>query len=177
MPSLGAGARRYAQAVFELARESGKYEEWLDDLQTMNAVFEDRLVGRYFLDPKQRNLEKVDAVRQMFAGRVQPEALNLLMILVERGRTPLLPRILERYQSLSREAHGIVIAEVTTAIPVEEDERQRIAEELGRMTGKQVQLQTKVDPEIIGGMIARIGDKLIDGSVRTSLLQLRQSLR
>lgn len=177
MPSVGTGARRYAQAVFELARESGRFEEWQKDLQLMAEVFQNRSVELYFLDPKASLREKQEAVRQMFEGRVQPEAFNFVRMLVERQRTGALPRILELYEELGREEAGVVVAEVTTAIPVDAEEREHIGNQLSRMTGKKVQLQTSVNPELIGGMVARIGDKLIDGSVRTALEGLRRSLR
>jgi F-type H+-transporting ATPase subunit delta len=176
LPVGRAGARRYADAIFELARESGEYERWDYDLGLMGQVFRDRGVQRFFEDPKRQPAEKHDAIRKMFGGRVRPEALNLLLILTDRDRTGDLPVIQERYEERARQEHGIVVAEVTTAIPVDAAERVRIQAELERTTGKRVQMHTNVDPEIIGGLVVRIGDKLMDGSVRTSLLQLRERL-
>ncbi len=176
LPRAGASARRYAQAAFELGREKGNLQSWQDDIELMAAVFEDRQVRAYFGDPKRRAVEKKDSARRMFEGRVQPETLNLLLLLTERGRAVLLPDVKQRFDMFVREELGLVVAQVTTAIPVDDAERDRIALELGRLTGKRVQVETTVDPQIIGGLIARVGDKLIDGSVRTSLLQLRQHI-
>ena len=177
MPSgAGSTARRYADAVFELARESQDFEGWHDDLELLADVFKDRVIVRFFSDPKRSVQEKHGGAHRMFEGRIKPEALNLLLMLIDRGRVEIIPAVMDRYDERAREAHGIVIAEVTTAIQVDAEERRRIAEELTRMTGKRVQLQTKVDDSIIGGLVVRIGDKLIDGSVRTSLQQLRQRL-
>lgn len=176
MPSSTAGARRYAQAVFELARDSHSLDEWSADLAAVAEVFRDPVVGAYFADPKRSITEKQSMTRRTFEGRVQPQVLNLLLLLVSRDRTQVIPTVAVRFADLVREHRGIVIAEVTTAVPVDEAEQSRIAALLGQLTGKQVELRTHVDPSIIGGIVARIDDRLIDGSVTTSLQQLRQSM-
>lgn len=175
MPSESGSARRYAQAIFELARENGAWDAWNNDLELMAQVFADPAAQSYFADPK-HGAQKEQLVRTLFEGKVGPLALNVARMLATQGRTYLIPRIHERFQALAREYHGIVIAEVTTAVPVDASERERIAAELGRITGKRVQVTTRVDPSIIGGLVARVGDKLIDGSVVTQLQQLRQRL-
>lgn len=176
MPSRSGSARRYAQAVFELGRESGDLASWQHDLALMAEVFSDQSISTYFRNPKRRAEETQQIARRLFEGRVQPQALNMLQLLARQNRTDLLPMVSERFQELVREAQGIVIAEVTTAVPVDDTEQRNIGEQLARMTGKRVQLKLQVDPSIIGGIIARVGDKLIDGSVTTSLQQLRQRL-
>lgn len=176
MPSAGGSARRYAQAVFELARENGAWDAWDTDLGLLSDVFTDRSVARYFGDPKRTTGEKERLVRELFEGKIGPLALNVVRMLADQGRTQLLPAIYERFRALARAHHNIVIADVTTAVPVDAREREYIAAELGRRTGKRVEVRTRVDPEIIGGLVARVGDQLIDGSVRTQLLQLRQRM-
>ncbi len=168
--------RRYAEAIAQLAQESGGWDAWNNDLKLMSEVFSDRDVIRYFADPKRTAQEKEAMASRMFQGRIGPLAFNVARMLARQHRVHLVPEIHERFQELAREYHGIVIAEVTTAVPVDTQEQQRIADHLGRITGKQVQLRTKVDPSIIGGLVARVGDKLIDGSVVTQLQQLRQRL-
>lgn len=176
MPSRGGSARRYAQAVFELAQESGTLDAWTRDLSLMAEVFSDGSVSTYFRNPKRRAETAQATAQRMFEGRVQPQALNMLQMLARQQRTDLLPLIHERFEALLRESQGIVIADVTTAVPVDQAEQRQIGEQLARITGKRVQLRMQVDPSIIGGLVARIGDKLIDGSVTTSLQQLRQRL-
>ncbi len=176
MPSRGGSARRYAQAVFELAQEGGTLDAWRRDLGLMAEVFSDPTVGSYFRNPKRKAETAQTTAQGLFEGRVHPQALNLLQMLARQQRTDLLPLIQERFEALLREAQGIVIADVTTAVPVDQDEQRQIGEQLARITGKRVQLRMQVDPSIIGGLVARIGDKLIDGSVTTSLQQLRQRL-
>ncbi len=177
MPSARGSARRYAQAIFELAEESGSIDKWAQDLALMSDVFSDHDVARYFRDPKQRSEKKKQAVVRIFEGKVGPQSLNVLRMLAERHRTTIIPLIYEGYQGLVRQARGIVVADVTTAIEVDDAEKVRIAEHLARMTGgKQVDIRTHVNPDIIGGFVARVGDQLIDGSVATSLQQLRHRL-
>lgn len=177
MASAGGSARRYAQAVFELGQEKGNLEAWLDDLELMADVFADRRVVAFFVDPKRRGHEKGDAAQRMFGGRIQQESLNLLQMLIDRSRVGIIPDVRDRLDRMILESQNIVEAQVTTAVPVDAAEEQRIAEYLGRLTGgKRVEVETRVDPEIIGGIIARVGDKLIDGSARTSLLHLRERL-
>jgi F-type H+-transporting ATPase subunit delta len=177
LPRGSGSARRYAQAIAELAQESGGWDAWDNDLKLMSQVFGDRYVARWFEDPKRTAQEKENMVRRMFEGRSGPLALNVARMLARQNRTYLLPEIYERYQALARRAHGVVVAQVTTAVPVDGAEQQRIAEHLAQITGAlRVELRTQVDPSIIGGLVARVGDRLIDGSVATQLQQLRQRL-
>ena len=103
--------------------------------------------------------------------------LNLARILVHRGRTALAAQIAEAFQELADAARGIAHAEVTTAVPLSEGEAKAVAEKLAEITGKQVVVQTRVDEGIIGGLVARIGDRLIDGSTRSRLAALRCRLQ
>ncbi len=177
MPSARASARRYAQAVFELGEESGSTDKWAQDLELMSEVFSDPGVARYFRDPKQGAEEKKQTVVRIFEGRVGPQSLNVMRMLAERKRTEIIPLIYEGFQALVRQARGIIVADVTTAIELDDAEKERIAEHLARLTGgNRVAIRTHVNPAIIGGFVARVGDQLIDGSVVTSLQQLRQRL-
>ncbi len=176
MPSSGVTARRYAQAAFELAQESDSVDRWQSDLHMLAEVFSDSSVAYYFNNPRASNPEKAEAAGKMFEGRVLPETLNLVRMLVARHRADVVGRISERFDELYRDAQGIITAQVTTAIEIDNEERSKIAEQLGKMTGKTVEVESVVDPSIIGGLIAQIGDQLIDGSVITSLRQLRARL-
>jgi len=102
--------------------------------------------------------------------------LNLLFLLAERQRLSLLPRIVESYQEMYNKAKGIVVAEVTTAVPLDAARKQQVANRLSELTGKTIELRTKEDPRILGGMITRIGDQLIDGSVSARLSELADRL-
>lgn len=168
-------ARRYAQAAFDVAREDGDVQQWMADLRSARDTFQDQALGLYFKDPNVPTEEKQEALRKVF-GNVRPHVMNLLQILATKQRIHLLPAILEEFEELEREARGILEADVTVARPIDQTERGRIAERLGQVTGKQVEVHVQVDPAILGGVVVRIGDQLIDGSVAGRLQRLRQEM-
>ena len=168
-------AKRYAQAVFELAKERGTLDAWQADLETLTTVVNDRLAAGFFADPGVPETRKVAVLDKVLATG-QPEARNLARLLLERGRLPDVPRIAVLYEEALRAERGIVIAEVTTADPLSAAAEAMVRDRLQRMTGKQVQLQVQVDPSIIGGLVARVGDLVIDGSVISHLRKLRARL-
>lgn len=175
MPSGSAG-RRYGQAIFDLAQEENKLEKWSDDLTAINQAFSQPQV-RIFLDnPKTPRENKVGFVENVLGNEVSPEALKLAQLLVKRDRQTYAGSIFEIYTNLWNRLRGIEVAHVTTAIPVDEAEAKLIQARLAVLTGKQVTLDLKVDPDIIGGMIAQVGDTLLDGSIRTRLQNLRKQL-
>src|SRR5205807_7039422 len=103
-------------------------------------------------------------------------ALNFARLLVQRRRVALAPQVVEDFNQMADDYLGLAHAEVTTAVPVSQQEQQLIAEQLSRLTGKRVDVRIRTDPSIIGGMVARVGDRLIDGSTRSRLLALRSRL-
>ena len=178
MALRGAAARRYAQAVFEIARQSNSLDKWLADLKLLNASFGAHNVVSSLEDP---NLKEEDQRRviagTMKAGTVSELAMNLLFILVRRQRLSLLPRIVEVFQEMYNKEKGIVVADVISAVPLDAAHQKQVADQLSRVTGgKSIQLHVHEDPRILGGLIARIGDQLIDASVATRLAELSERL-
>jgi len=174
----GAAARRYAQAVFEIGKQSNSLDKWLSDLTLLSATFGTHDVVSALEDP---NLTEEDQRRMtagaLKAGAVSDLALNMLYLLVERQRLGLLPRIVEVFQEMYNKERGIVVADVTTAVPLDPGHQKRVADELARITGgKTVQLHIHEDPRILGGLVARVGDQLIDASVATRLAELSERL-
>ncbi len=172
----GATARRYAEAVFEIGREQGTVERWLADLRTLAEYFGNKRLLFVLSEPKIPAPRKEQVVRDLLADKVQPEALNLALLLVERGLAPLGPAIFQAFERRYNDYKGIAVAHVTTAIPLDDTLRAQLAAQLGRLTGKSIQLQERVDPAILGGAIARVGDTLIDGSLRRRFDLLRQQI-
>ena len=178
MALRGAAARRYAQAVFDIGRQSNSLDKWLADLNLLNTTFGERSVVTTLEDP---NLNE-DEQRKVIDGVLKPGAVsdlarNLLYLLVRRQRLGLLPRIVEVFQEMYNKEKGIVVAEVTSAVPLDPAHKQRVADELSKITGgKKVDLHMHEDPRILGGIIARIGDELIDASVATRLAELSERL-
>ncbi|MCS7003274.1 MAG: ATP synthase F1 subunit delta, partial [Dehalococcoidia bacterium] len=118
---------------------------------------------------------KTMIIQQVFPD-VDPLARNFLALLVQRNRLGILPEIIDLYAAMLDDERGIARASVTTAVELAPDEAQQVARRLEELTGKTIRLETSVDPAILGGVIVRIGDKLIDGSTRTRLNMLRQRL-
>ncbi len=177
MALRGAAARRYAQAAFQIARETNGLDRWLNDLKKINSIFGSPSVASLVQNPRVTDDEKRQVIERLLpAGTVDPLVTNLLMLLARRERLTMLPRIVEVFQELYNREKGIVVADVTTAVPLNDAQQRGVAERLARITGKTVQLHVHHDPRILGGMITRIGDELIDASVSTRLAQLAERL-
>jgi F-type H+-transporting ATPase subunit delta len=169
-------ARRYAEAAFQIAREQGTEERWLEGLSLMAAVFSDPEVVRVMQEARISTADKTGLAERALEG-VDPLALNLARLLVHRGRTALAPQIAEAFREVVDAERGIAHAVVTTAVPLSEAEARAVNEKLREISGKQVVVETRVDEGIIGGLVARIGDKLIDGSTRSRLAALKRRLQ
>ena len=176
MASRAASARRYAEAVFEIASESGTLDNWSADLATIADFASEHDVAGLLASnrvPREQKLRLLDAGLK---AHISPLAMNLVRLLDDRGKMHLARQIQEAYQEMADERRGVAHATVTTAVPLSEDERRAIAQRLSAITGKQVEVTAVVDDRIIGGLVARIGDELIDGSTRTRLLALKRRL-
>jgi F-type H+-transporting ATPase subunit delta len=169
-------ARRYGEAAFQIASEAGSEQRWSDGLALTAAIFSDPQVDALMQEARVSTADKLKLAENALKD-VDPLVLNLARLLVHRGRTSLASQIAEAFQELADAERGIAHAVVTTAVPLSEDEKTAVAARLGEITGREVAVETEVDEGIIGGLVARIGDKLIDGSTRSQLASLRQRLR
>ena len=177
MATRGPAARRYAQAVLDIAKDSDTLDRWLSDLKVLSGVFGAPTVITMLEDPKLTEDDQKQVVdRLLQKGLVSDLAVNLLMLLLRRGRLGSLPRIVEVFQDLYNKEKGIIVADVTTAIPLDDAHKQRVADQLSRITGMTIELRVHHDPRILGGLITRIGDELIDASVATRLAELSERL-
>lgn len=176
MLAAGATARRYAEAVFEIGVQEETIDRWRDDLRLLAEYFGNRHLAFVLKEPKIPFPRKEAIVRDLLAAKVKPETLNLAFLLVERNLVALAPRISTAFDERYNDYRGQAIAHVTTAIPLDETLRAQIAQELQSITGKRVILQERVDPAILGGVIARVGDTLIDGSLKRRFGMLRQRI-
>lgn len=169
-------ARRYAEAAFDVARKDGDTAGWLDDLRIATEAVTEPSAGAFFKDPNASTTEKIQTIRQLVPS-VRPRVVNLLMLLVTRHRLGLMPGIRQEFERLEHEAQGVTEANITVARPMSDDEAREIGEQLGRATGgRTVNLHIHVDRSVLGGIIIRIGDQLIDSSVRGRLERLRQEI-
>jgi F-type H+-transporting ATPase subunit delta len=172
----GAAVRRYAQAVFEMADEQGTLDRWERDLKALAEAFNDPAVAVYFDSPQVPASQKLETANKLLGAGAQPLARNLVGLLIERGRIRLLPQIYTAFHDRMLERQGIAVGEVTTAVPLGPEELELVRQRLGAVIGKDVEVRAVVDPDIIGGIVARVGDQLIDGSVIGQLRKLRERL-
>ena len=178
MALRGAAARRYAQAVFEIAKQDNSFDRWLSDLKVLNGIFGSSNAVSVLEDPRLTSEQRRGIVADKLPKDVVSElAMNFLMLLLDRQRLDLLPRIVELYQEMYNKHKGVVVATVTTAVPLDEPHRKRVADEIIKITGgKEVDLRLNEDPRILGGVIVRVGDQLIDASVASRLAMLGERL-
>ena len=172
----GASARRYAQAVFAIALEQGEPDRWLDDLALLSdAMANDDFAN--FLDAPQPTLsQKINLIEETLGDSVSRLALNLISLLASRNSARLARSITESYQEMLDEYNGIERAEIVSAIALSDEQQQRIVTMLKDIVGKNITATSRVEPHILGGFVARVGDKVIDGSTRTRLDDLRRQL-
>ncbi len=168
-------ARRYSQAVFEIALERKELDKWQSDLKKIAGLSEDTAFITLLENPKVRFEDKAKLIAKRL-GDVSPLALNLVYLLVTRGRLNIAGDIADEYQRLLDSHRGIEQAEVITAVPLNDKDKKRLGEHLEAMVGKKVVLKSRVDSSLIGGMVARIGGKLLDGSTHSKLLALGNEL-
>ncbi|MFY9812778.1 MAG: ATP synthase F1 subunit delta [Dehalococcoidales bacterium] len=171
-------ARRYSQAIFRMALQEKDLNRWQTDLRKVATLLKDSALAALIANPKITGEEKSKTLAQRL-GEINPLVIKLVLLLAAKGKVAAIDDIAEEYQALVdnfRGIEGTEIAEITTAIPLDDADKLKIAQRITEIVGKPVQLRPKVDPAIIGGIIIRVGDKLIDGSLRSKLAALRKDL-
>jgi len=168
-------ARRYAEAAYLLAKEGGNADAWANGLQGVAALFGDSDAGRFFANTRVSAEAKRGLVEQSLAG-ADPQVMSLALLLLRRRRTSLGPQIAQAYQEILDREKGISHAVVTSAVPLSDGERRDVEQKLREIAGGPVTIETEVDEKILGGLVVRIGDRLIDGSTRSRLVALKQRL-
>lgn len=169
--------RGYAEALFSVAAA----EDALDVVEEELFRFARGLEGEQRLretltDPVLPADRKRAVLEDVLGNRANPHTINLLGFVVEQGRARDLPAIVDELVALAAERRQAVVAEVRSAVPLDRDHRDRLAAALGKATGKRVELKVVVDPSVVGGVVARVGDQVIDGSVRRRLELARERL-
>jgi F-type H+-transporting ATPase subunit delta len=172
----GAIARRYAGAIFDLARKQNTLDRTLEDVKEIAALFAHRKLAYLLREPKISIKRKENAIREALASRVLPTSLNLALLIVQRELVDYMQNIATELETMVLDYRNQAVAEVTTATPLDEKQQELVKKALERRTGKTILLQTRIDPSILGGIIARVGDQVIDSSVRYRLAALQQRL-
>jgi len=168
-------ARRYSRAVFELV-DKGRLDERQAEMDRLSRLGQDATISAYLENPKVPFEDKARLLGEKLSD-VNPVVMNLVYLLLARSRLDMLPDIAREYRRLADNYHGIERAEVTTAIPLDDEARLTLSRHLGELTGKKIILEDKVDPGLIGGVVVRVAGKLLDGSTRGKLAALKRELR
>ena len=174
----GSVSRRYARALFSIGVDRGNFEQLGKELDAVAELWEGAPELREALaNPVFKTSEK-RAVLQSLLPRVAPTAdvQKFVLLLLERRRLPAVVSIARAYREMADLHTGRVRAQITSAQPLGPAELERVKQSLARRTGKQVIVEASVDPALIGGIVARVGDLVLDGSVRTQLGTLRDKL-
>jgi F-type H+-transporting ATPase subunit delta len=167
----------YARALFAVAEAEGALEDVEDELFRFARTLEIESGLRDALSDPALPVERKEAVLDDLLGeRANPHTVGLLKFLVQRGRARDLVRIAERLVGLAAEQRRRAVAEVRTAVPLDGDQQKRLAAALSKASGRDVTLKVLIDPSVIGGVVARVGDQVFDGSIRGRFEDVRQQL-
>lgn len=170
--------KRYAQALFEVAAELDKLEIFKEEINAVSTIFEsEEKLKTVFEHPKLSKDEKKDIVNAIFKEKVSDEILNLMYIVVDKGREKYIKDISKEYTALSNEKQGIIEAKAITAVAMEDSEKIELQENLSKKFGKKVILTNIVDESVIGGVLVRVEDKVIDSSIKGKLEMIEKSLK
>ena len=169
-------ARRYAEAAFEVALRDDSLDAWRRELDSAAEIVADERIGRALANPSIALETRTATAEATFGRLVSPKVQNLIGLMLRRGRIQELPRLAAEFRRLDDERRGITRATVTSALPLSPDEVRALTERLQSSTGGRVEIEQSVDPSLLGGLVVRLGDRLIDGSVRNRLDRLRNQL-
>jgi ATP synthase F1 delta subunit len=171
-------AEVYSRALFESAKDNDKLDEIHEELDEFADALEEaenNELRMFFFSPYFSSEEKADGVEKVVSG-ADERFVNFLKLLAERHRMPALPRIRRQFDSLWREEHQILPVAVTSAIELDESLVKGIGNRIEEQTGRKVDLTSSVDPEVLGGLVLRVGNMVLDASVRSRLERIRKQV-
>ena len=169
-------ARPYAQAVFDLAKSAGNYEEWSQALAWLSAIAADEQVQELAQNPRVDDASLIALFKDIAGEKLSGEGENFLKLVVANGRIFALPGIAAQYEAMRAEAEGTIEAELISARAVSETQQAALAQSLARRLGREVSLRVVEQPDLIGGAVLRAGDMVIDASVKGRLQKLAVNL-
>ncbi len=171
-------SKTYGDALFELAVEEDKIDVLLEEIeQLLKILAENEDFGRLMNHPKIINEEKIEVANNVFAGRISEELLGFLTIIISKDRYREIDEILKYFVARVKEYKGIGIATVTTAVPLKDGQCKEVEQKLLDTTRYQsMEISYSVDASLIGGMVIRIGDRVVDSSIKTKLSTLQKDL-
>jgi ATP synthase F1 delta subunit len=167
-------AQVYGRSLFQVARERGKLDELREQLgQFADALNEHRELAVFFFSPYFSTKEKQEGLERLLDG-ADPVFLNFLKLLIENHRMPVIFRIRDEYERLWEEENKTLPVEITSAIALDAQTTESLGRTIGERAGRKVTLAARVDPDILGGIIVRVGNSILDASIRNRLEQLRR---
>lgn len=176
MTDFSTAARPYAKAVYDIASQSGALEPWGDALANLAAVVSDAQVSELLNNPEMGKQQKGDMLNQLLADKLSDQQQNLVRLMAENGRLCLMPDVLEQYEVARAKAENKVEAEVVSAFELSAQQTDELVKTLKNKLGCDVTLTTTVDESLIGGVIIKAGDTIIDASMKSQLDSLALSL-
>ncbi len=176
MSELSTLARPYAEAVFKIAVETKTVSDWSDMLSFLSFVMQDHEMVAIVANPKVSQEQLTTLLLDICQGQLKKQGENLVKLLVQNDRLILASQISELFEAYKAEHEGYVDVEITSAFALTKEEQKKVAITLKKQLGKDVQITTSIDKSLIGGYIAKAGDKVIDGSVKGQLQQLAKKL-
>jgi F-type H+-transporting ATPase subunit delta len=169
-------ARVYATALFGAAKDRGKLDAIRDQLgQFIDALNENREMQLFLFSPYFSSAEKVDGLKSAVVD-AEPELLNFLELLIEKHRMPVIFRIRRQFDALWDKENKRLGVTVTSAVELDPEVAKRIGSEIEEQTGNTVELESRVDPDILGGLVLQVGNMVLDTSIRSRLEKLRKSV-
>lgn len=167
--------KEYAMALFSLAQETDAVNEISEALDTVSAVMKENPEYTDFLaSPNIPKSERAAAIEQAFSGSVPEHVVSFLSILCDRGRIRNLSECISEYRQLCDAANRISVAEISSAVELTENEKSALTKKLEKLCGNSVVLNCTVDPSLIGGMVVSVDGRIIDGSIRHRLHELKE---
>ena len=176
MSELATLARPYATAAYKRAKQTGTTAQWSQTLAFLAAVIQDRQIVQAAANPKANKEQFTAALLDLCGGQLDGEGKNFLRLLVANRRLDLIGLISEQYEQYRAEEEGYIAVDVHTAYPLEDAEREQLSAVLRQSLGKQPHLNVQVDEALIGGVLIKAGDRVIDASVRGQIQRLAKRL-
>jgi F-type H+-transporting ATPase subunit delta len=169
-------AKVYARSLFEVARDQDKLDEIREQLSELVEAFdEDRSLTTFFFSPYFSTEEKKEGLHKAIDG-AEPIFLNFLELLLEKHRMPVIHRIRRDYDQLWREENKLLSVQVTSAVELDEKIVKDLGDRIAEQTDRKIELTTTVEPDILGGIVLRVGNSILDASIRNRLEQLRRQV-
>jgi F-type H+-transporting ATPase subunit delta len=177
MSELATLARPYAVATFKRAKETNSIKKWSQDLAFMSAVLSDETISVVVDNPKVSKQQISTFVLAICQEQIDQEAENLLQLLVQNNRLTLLPVIAKLFEAYKTEDAGLVDVDVFVAYAFSKEDKPKFIATLEKTLGKKVNMKVTVDKSLIGGVLVRAGDRVIDGSIKGQLQQMQKTLQ